>query len=498
MTIRPTSRTRSPWSAFALITAAAALTIMDLSKINVGLPSIQAALGADATQLQLIISGYALAYGIALVPSGRIGDLGSRKIMLMLGVAVFTLASLLAALAPNASVLLIGRVIQGIGAGMLMPQVIGFIQQLFSDAARGKAFGVFGGTIGIATAIGPTLGGVLIAAGGAADGWRWLFWMNVPLGLLILAFAWWLLPATQLHDTEDHTRRVSLDPFGILLIAVATVTLLAPFALTTGQSGDDPNRWWLLLLSGAAFAGFVFWERRQERVGKTPVIHLSLLSIASFRHGIIVVAAWFAANPALLLVVTLFLQGRLGLSPVVAGLATIPYALLAAVTSWWSGNRAWRFGRRLIILGLSLAITGMLLATASALYLPLDMVAWGIVISLTVIGLGSGMVMAPNQTLLLAEVPVSHGGVAGSIAQLGQRVGTAIGVALASAIFFSVLVSGSRAITYRYAVAGALLVVIGFTTVALIAATIDWRVHRRPVQSAEAQAVTEPIAIFPA
>ena len=169
------------WRAYWVCVAVAGLTILDLTKVNVALPSIEAAFGATSTELQLIVSGYVLTFGLTLVPAGRIGDQRSRRTLFVIGLSLFTLTSLACALAPNGEVLLVARLLQGVAAGIQMPQVLGLIQQLFQGAERGKAFGLFGATIGVATAFGPTLGGLAIAIGGPEDGWRGIFWMNVPL-----------------------------------------------------------------------------------------------------------------------------------------------------------------------------------------------------------------------------------------------------------------------------------------------------------------------------
>src|ERR671911_361507 len=143
------------WRAYWVCVAVAALTILDLTKVNVALPSIEQAFSASSTELQLVVSGYVLTFGLALVPAGRIGDQRSRKAMFIIGLTIFTASSVVAALAPTASVLLVARLVQGIGAGIQMPQVIGMVQELFQGEERGRAFGLFGATIGIATAFGP-------------------------------------------------------------------------------------------------------------------------------------------------------------------------------------------------------------------------------------------------------------------------------------------------------------------------------------------------------
>lgn len=268
---------RTKWRAFAICVSVAALTILDLSKVNVGLPSIEEALDAGPTALQLIVAGYALAFGLILVPAGRYGDLHSRRRMFMIGLSVFGAASLACAVAPSVGILIGGRILQGIAAGLLMPQVIGLIQQLFVGKERGRAFGLFGAIIGLSTAFGPTLGGLLIAIGGPEDGWRLLFWMNVPLAIILLPIAARLLPKQQPHEAGAG----SLDPVGIVFLGLAVLSLMLPFVLTTGSPGDDPARWWLLV-AFAVFAGlFAWWEGRYQRAGKTPVVDFSCSSSAA-------------------------------------------------------------------------------------------------------------------------------------------------------------------------------------------------------------------------
>lgn len=168
------------WRAFAVCVTVAALTILDLTKVNVALPAIEHSLDASSTSLQLIVSGYILTFGLALVPAGRLGDFRSRKVFFIIGLTLFTVMSVACALAPTSDVLLVARLLQGVAAGIQMPQVIGLIQQMFHGRERGKAFGLFGAMIGVSTAFGPTIGGLLIALGGEQSGWRWIFWMNLP------------------------------------------------------------------------------------------------------------------------------------------------------------------------------------------------------------------------------------------------------------------------------------------------------------------------------
>jgi MFS family permease len=195
------------WPALAVCLVGGFMTVLDISIVNVALPDIRGSLGASAGDLQWVLSGYALAFGLVLVPAGRLGDAHGRRMMFMIGLAMFTLTSALAGVATGPLWLIIARFAQGLASGTLNPQVAGLIQQLYRGAQRGRAFGLLGAVIGISTAIGPLLGGALILAGGATDGWRWVFYVNVPIGLLALPAAWKLLPPARERDAAQDGKR---------------------------------------------------------------------------------------------------------------------------------------------------------------------------------------------------------------------------------------------------------------------------------------------------
>ena len=423
------------WRAFWVCVSVAALTILDLSKVNVALPSIEQALGAESTELQIVVSGYVLLFGLALVPFGRLGDQRSRKQLFIIGLSLFTLTSVVCAMAPTTEVLLAGRLVQGLAAGIQMPQVIGTIQQLFTGKERGRAFGLFGATIGIATAFGPTLGGLMIALGGAQDGWRFIFWINVPRCLAVLAGVIWLLPKTRVPSAA----RLELDPVGLGLFAVVVVTLMWPFLFTTGSPDDDPRRWWTLALFAVFAVLFFRWEHRYAQSGRAPLIPLGLFSVASFRNGTLIAATYFTAIPAMFLLTTLFLQLGVGLEPVFAGMVSIGFALASAVSAWYGGNLVGRFGRPLVVWGLGVVLVSVVALTVVAFPVPVDVVAYAMAAVMLVAGIGAGLVVAPNQTLTLAEIPTRSGGLAGSVGQLGQRIGTAVGTAVALSLFYSAI-----------------------------------------------------------
>ena len=469
---------RHRWRAYWACVAVAALTIVDLTKVNVALPSIEQAFSASSTELQLVVSGYVLTFGLALVPAGRIGDQRSRKAMFIIGLSIFTASSVVAALAPTASVLLVARLVQGIGAGIQMPQVIGMVQELFQGEERGRAFGLFGATIGIATAFGPTLGGLLIALGGPTDGWRLIFWMNVPLCLAAIALALWLLPDTRTRSQ----RKVQLDPIGVLLFGASVVSLMWPFLFTTGAPTDNPARWWLLVAFALFVSAFVAWERRYAARGRNPLMPLGLFRITSYRNGTLLQTAYFTAAPALFLLTTLFLQLGLGLAPVYAGMVSIGFALASAVTSWIGGNLVSTHGRVVVVWGLAgmlLCVGGLVVA---ALYSDPAWTPYIAAAVMTVGGAGGGLVIAPNQALTLGDIPVKQGGLAGSVGQLGQRIGAAVGTAVALSLFYAAIYreSGSHdsLVVYHDAYAFGMLSVAVFLALAFVVAIVDLTARR--------------------
>ena len=465
---------RSKWQAYGVCVGVAALTILDLSKVNVGLPAIEESLGAAPADLQLIVAGYALAFGLALVPAGRLGDIRSRRLMFVVGLSLFTVASLLCAIAPTIELLVAARILQGIAAGIQMPQVLGLIQQLFTPKERGRAFGLFGATIGVSTAFGPTLGGLLIALGGPTDGWRLLFWMNIPLGFLALIFAIRLLPRRQRREAAA----TNLDLIGILLLGAATFSLMLPFLLTTGGPDDDPRRWLWLLSFVAATALFLGWERRYAASGKSPVLHFELFRRGSYRNGILLATAYFGAMPAIFLLTTLYLQQGLGLEAVYAGMVSIPFALASAATAYVGGRLVDRHGRKLVVYGLIIVLFGFVLVLFAAIATSPDVTPWAMAAAMLVAGAGGGFVISPNQTLTLAEVPVTQGGVAGSMAQVGQRVGTAMGVAIATSTFYATLYrerGGDMVEVYHDGFRNGLFVALGLMALALLVGLFDLR-----------------------
>lgn len=457
------------WRALAVCLAAGFLTLLDVSIVNVALPSIESDLGAGPSDLQWILSGYAVAFGLVLVSAGRLGDARGRRRLFLIGLLVFTAGSALAGFAPGPGWLSGARVVQGVGAGILNPQVAGFIQALFQGPERGRAFGFLGASIGLSTAAGPVAGGLILGLVGGEDAWRWVFLVNLPVGAVVLVLALRLLPETTVDSSDSR-----LDPVGVVLLGAGTVLILLPLI---GADADLADRsWWLLGVGVLALAVFVAWERRHTRRGGAPVVDLQLFRRRSYALGAALALAYFAGFTSIFFVLTVTLQSGLGYSPLLAGLAATPAAIGGAIAALNGGRLVHRFGRALVAVGLVLSIAGVLGMAAVVGVVPAAAVGWAIAGPQLVAGIGSGLVIAPNQALTLSEVPIAGGGSAAGVVQTGQRIGTAFGIAAVGAAFFASLASGGDHLT---AFTVALFVAVGFMAVALAVALADLALNRR-------------------
>jgi EmrB/QacA subfamily drug resistance transporter len=468
---------RRRWHALSVALVAGFMTLLDVSIVNTALPAIRADLALGPGELQWVLSGYALTFGLLLVPAGRVGDARGRRGVFIAGMAAFTLASAAAGLASGPLWLVAARLAQGAAAGIVNPQVSGLIQQLFRPEERGRPFGLLGATIGVSTAVGPLLGGVLIAVFGAENGWRWVFFINVPIGLaaIVLGYRW--IPASR-TDREVATRgaavvghrRQSLDPVGVALLGTGVLLLLLPLVQEREWTGTA--RWLLIPAAVLVLAGFAAWEKRFAWRG-TPLVDLGLFRVRSYALGALIGLLYFAGFTTLFFVYTLYLQSGLGYSALAAGLAVTPFAAGSAIAAAVGGRLVDRFGRSLVATGLAVVVTGFVATFVAVLLVPGAGVGWAAAGPLLLAGVGSGFVISPNQTLSLSEVPVSRAGSAGGVLQTGQRVGTAAGIAVVGAVFFNRLTANGG--DYASAFRTALLVTTAFVVVALVAAVWDVR-----------------------
>ncbi len=457
------------------------MSLLGVSVVNVAVPAIQHGLGASRSDIQWVLSGYALTFGVVLVAAGRAGDILGRGWIFLLGVAVFTVASVGAGLAPDAKWLNAARLAQGIGSGLLNPQGLGMIQQYFQGAERARAFGFFGTTVGFSVAVGPVVGGLLIKLGGPEIGWRLTFLVNVPIGILaiLLALLWFPRPMRRRSEQRDGGASAgllgtvrALDPVGAVLLCLAVLSLLFPFVESRGGSAW---LWLLLPLSILLTAAWIKWERRHARLGLKPMVDLRIFHTPSFANGTVIMTLYFLGMTSVWVLVALYVQEGNGKDAFQSSMFGVPSALLSAYAADWAGRRIMGYGRIVVVGGLLLALTGLLLSClvihlAGAGHLSI----WWLMLSLSFVGLGQGATISPNQALTLAEVPLEYAGSSSAVMQTGQRIGASVGIALITAAVFALL---PRTDWTRAVLAGFVLIILA-VVVALGFALKDLRQRR--------------------
>lgn len=412
------------------------MALIAVSVINVALPAIRESLGADSESLQWVLSGYALSFGLLLVPAGRLGDATGRRRILLVGIILFTAGSLLAGLAPDVLTLNLARLLQGVGSGLLNPQTIGLIQQHFRGQDRARAFAALGTTVAVATAVGPVIGGLLIQMLGPGPGWRWMFLVNVPIGILAVIGALRFVP----DDRVRRAGRADLDPAGTILLAIAILLIMLPFL----ERGGGALLWMTVPAGLLVLGGWWAWEARYKRLHRAPMVDPAIFANRAFRNGMAIVAIYFLGATSIWIVVPLYLQVHLGHSAFQASIIGLPSSICAAIASQMAGRYVLRFGRRLVIAGFIVAITGLIGTALLSLPVESGVVSfWLLALPLSLIGVSQGMTISPNQTLTLNSVDPRYGGVAGGILQLGQRMGAAVGTAMIPGILFGLTESGT-------------------------------------------------------
>jgi EmrB/QacA subfamily drug resistance transporter len=461
------------WHALWVTQFAAFMALLDVSIVNVALPSIQRDIGASPATIQWVVSGYSLTFGLALVPAGRLGDALGRRRMYLIALAAFVLTSALSGAAPNATLLIAARLLQGAAGGMLTPQNTGLIQELFRGGERGRAFGFMGAAVGLSTAVGPVIGGLILTAFAGPGGWRWVFYVNVPIGLVALLLAVRLVPPAA---PGGGLRGVRPDLVGALLLAGGVVCVLLP--LVEAETGGLRQLWWLFLLAGLLLVAFARWEVRTVRRRARPVLDPRLARAPGYSAGAAIALTYFMGFTGVWLIFALYFQHGLGYSPLRSGVAVTPFALGLAVSAVIAGRLVPRLGRWLTVTGVAsaaagLAVAGFVLSRVAGA----DRAAWAVAGPLLLAGLGAGMVTSPNTTLTLAAVPSRMAGAAGAALQTVQRIGSAVGTAVLVSVFYQVL--GHTRDGYRTAVFGTLLSASGLMLVALGLAVWDLFRQRR-------------------
>jgi EmrB/QacA subfamily drug resistance transporter len=423
---------------------------LDVTVVNVALPSLGRELGADVSGLQWTVDAYTVVMASLLMFSGSMADRLGRKRTFILGLSVFSAASLLCSLAPTIEFLVAFRVLQAVGGSMMNPVAMSIITNTFTDPReRAQAVGVWGAMFGISMALGPIVGGALVSS----IGWRSIFWINIPIGLAAIALTLRFIPESK----APRARR--FDPVGQVLVMVLLATVTFGIIEAPSRGWASPLILGMFAASALALVGLLRYEPRREE----PLIDLRFFESIPFASSIVICIAAFAAFGGFLFLNTLYLQDARGLSPVQAGLYTLPMAAVTAVVSPLSGRIVGRRGPRvpLVIAGVALVVASLMLTTIDAA----TPVGW-LFAAYVVFGLGFGFVNAPVTNAAVSGMPRAQAGVAAAVATTSRQVGHTLGVAVVGAIVSSAAAAGLSAASHpawwTLAACGAVVLVLAF------------------------------------
>ncbi|HVU92701.1 MAG TPA: MFS transporter [Jatrophihabitans sp.] len=432
------------WAPLIVVLAGTFVTFLDFFIVNVALPAIATDLHAGPAALSLVVAGYGLTFAAGMIAGGRLGDLYGRRRIFAIGLALFTLTSAACGLAPTAGLLVTARVLQGAAGALLTPQVLAILGTTYDGGRRGTAFAAYGFAMGIAGVLGQLLGGALIAADVAGIGWRAIFLINVPVGLLALPLVGRVVP-------ESRGPSARLDLVGTVLGTAAIAALVLP--LVEGREHGWPL-WTELSLAAAPVLGAVFARHQLARLrsGRAPLVDLRLFRSRTFAVGSLAAMTFALVPPSFFFVLALYLQQGRGYSALFSGVVFVAVGVGYFAALLGATALAARMGRQVLALGALLTAAGaVLLAAASS-----SASAWDLAPGLALVGFGIGLVLVPLSAMVLAGTDPAQAGAAAGVLATAQQVGGAVGVAMIGVVFFA---AGSL----EHAFVVSLLVVAGLT-----------------------------------
>ncbi|BFO22326.1 MFS transporter [Streptomyces sp. KM77-8] len=430
---QPGTGGRHRWFALAIVMTAAFMDLVDVTIVNIAIPSIQRDEGATFSQIQWITAGYALAFAAGLVTGGRLGDIHGRKRIFLVGIGGFTVASALCGFAVNPEMLVASRILQGAMAALMVPQVLSIVHATFPPHERGKVFGLFGAIVGLGAVSGPLLGALLTEWNLFGLEWRPIFLINLPVGIA------GLILGRRFISESKAPRALRLDLVGVALVTLGLLMLLYP--LTRGRELGWPL-WGHVSMGGAllVFVALVAYERVKGARDGSPLIELSLFRVKSFAAGIAVQTVFGVGLGIFFLVWTLYMQIGLGWSALRAGLTGVPFSLAVSAAAGMSVQLLVpRFGRRVLQAGALVMAAGVLLYSWESERYGMDIAPWQMALPLVVMGVGMGLIVAPLTDAVLSEVPREHAGSASGLINTVQQMGNALGLGLVSVVFFGVI-----------------------------------------------------------
>lgn len=421
------------WAALVVLLVAAFMDMLDVTIVNVAIPEIQATLGASYAAIQWVTAGYALAFALLLITGGRLGDIFGRKRVFVLGMTGFTVASLLCGIAAEPWQLAASRVLQGAMAAVMIPQILAIIHVTFPRGERGTAFGMYGAIAGLAAVLGMVLGGVLTQWDLFGLGWRPVFLLNVPIGIVGLVIG------LRVIRESKGPREVRLDLPGVALLTVGLLMLLFP--LLQGRELHWPV-WGFVSMAASlpVLALFAAYQRGKTRKDGYPLVSLPLFRVRSFTSGLGIYLLFNLAMGIFFLSWAMYMQLGLGWSPMRAGLSGVPFCLGAAPGAALSvAVLSPRFGRRVPQAGALLMLAGIGSYVWATDQFGSGLGFWHQLVPLLVLGAGFGMVSAPLADIALTDVPAKDAGSGSGLLNATLQLGSAFGIALTSVVFFGVL-----------------------------------------------------------
>ena len=409
-----------PWPALYALCLGFFMILVDLTIVTVATPTIIDKLDASVNQVVWVTSAYMLAYAVPVLITGRLGDRYGSKRLYLIGLTVFTLASLWCGLTGSIGMLILARVVQGLGASLMTPQTMAIITRIFPAAERGKAMAVWGATAGIAMVVGPVLGGVLTDG----LGWEWIFIVNVPVGLLAFAMAWRLVPSLPTNDHRFDWLGVALSGVGLFLLA---------FGVQEGHQRHWAG-WILAMIVGgvALLVVFVLWQARNKQ---EPLVPLRLFRDRNFSvsNSAITVMGFVASSMGFPLM--LWAQAVRGFSPLQSALLFLPMAAMSIVLAKPVGNLTDRVHPRLVVgTGFALSLVGMALLTTQ---FRVDSPIWLICVFQVILGCGNAFIWAPTAATANRNLPLSLAGAGAGVYNATRQVGSVMGAAAIAVVMDS-------------------------------------------------------------
>jgi EmrB/QacA subfamily drug resistance transporter len=457
------------WLMLPVILIAMFMAGFDIWAVNVAAPSLQRDLHVSDAALQLIVGGYAFMYASGMVTGGRLGDLFGYKRLFLIGVVTFALASLACGLAPSSGALVAFRLVQGLTGAVMVPQVVALITASFPARERSRALGWYGATMGLGFVSGQILGGGLIQANVLGLGWRAVFLVNVPVGVLAVIVASIVVPRAR------GPRRPRLDPLGAVGVSGSLALALVP--LTLGRDEGWPVWTWVSLAAALpVLAATIAWERRLTRNGGEPLLNLALFRDRAFSAGLLLNFASLFFFGSFMFVLTLLLQSGLRLSPLHAGIVNLPLALTFIAMTLFGPHLAARLGPRSITVGAAFATLGVVALALIAMHAGGQLTGWETAPATGLIGIGQGLMVPSLMGAVLSHVRPEQAGAAAGVLTTTQQFAIASGVAVIGAVFYEVLGGAPSRASF---VSGLVVVAWVDTALLILAAALTFLLPRR-------------------